>query len=397
MFKHVALVLFVAIPSHLTQAAPVILKNPVIAKDTTWKDQDILIDGKLTVKSGATLTVTGSKVGFRVTKEDADSWVMSGTAAVVARSSSFRSADSLGRQWNLEAHDKARVSFEKTTLSDHTGLRFHEQSALEATASNIQEIQLHDRARVRLAQRSIAYIVMFFDGDVKADLSKAALKAGESIYQTQNLKVVTGKDAQGAIETAVLDLNQSAVIGWQLDASDRASVTFARAEGIVLAPHLKGTFSRTITEGITGDARDGAFDFSKNGGPRFAYSESDIEMINLYLDGNVTLDFTGATIVNEANVGGNGKLTLGPKATLYADLGEAYEKGQMILNGTRLVADDPENNPSITADDEAIIRLIGVKVATPAHVFALDKGQVFIKGGGPWKGSVFEGKGIHRE
>lgn len=350
-----------------------------ITTDTVWENTDIHITGKIVVASGATLTLKNVKLYFNPDIEDTTTFEVNG-GTVIATDSSIQSES--GKQWNLEAVQSSKLSFTRTKVTNHSGLRAHDSTILTADASAVEEIQCHDNAKLIAKNGSGVYVVLFFDNAGAIAFAHGAIAAGEGI--TKSFTYKSSDKATGSVS-----ISDSDVWGYQLDLTGSTNLSVTDGIGLVLALHLADTGTKTITGNITSSFQSsGSFDMSSSGNPSFTWTDSQIDYLNTYVDGTSDVTFSGTNRVVECNVLGDAKLTFGSGTSLCANLAQSYDNATLTLDGVTLISDD--SVPSFTAQGTSTINIKNVKAVSGTMVYAVESGTVNITGGTGWDDSMFD-------
>lgn len=350
-----------------------------LTAEERWEGETVVVTGTLTVGAGGHLVLDGATVRFEPDREDFDAFVLEGDGRLSASGSRLESGS--GKQWNLEARDAARIDLVDTIATNHSGIRGHDQVWIHAAGGDVEELQVHDEVQLELSDGASAYVVLFFSGDYQASLTDGELAVG---HATRSFEVATGPGTSGSVS-----LDEAEVYGWQLDLEEGASLTVAGGREIVLAMHLRDV-ARVVTEDLTADAPgDGGLDFSAEGGPAFAYSDTHVRSFNLYAEGACDLDFQGRVDVTEPNVADTSVVTFGAETSLWANLAQTYGDAVMTFAGVTLLEDDG-SHPSFTAEDSSTIRIQGVDPTPGTRLHAIGGGRVEVTGGSGWSWDMVE-------
>lgn len=353
------------------ERGPVRITSRVVWRDWTCRVESLVIEGD------GELVLEHATIAFDPRVEDTDAFQLRDRGRFHAEHGTLESANE--KQWNMQAFDDAVIELVDTTATEHTGLRNFDRVHFSASGNaDIEEVQVHDDAIVRMQDGTAGYVVLFFTGGVSADLAPGELVVGEG--QARTLAVPTGPTTSGTLELAGAD-----VYGWQIDLENDSSVNVAGGEEIVLALHLTDV-SATVTDDVTTDGPStGMLDFSDQGGPRFAYTDSTIASFNVYAAGASQIAFTGRVDVTEPNAEGTSRVLFGPGTTMYANLAQTYESAQMTFDGVKLAIDgDDGSSPSFTADDASTITIVDVVAIDGTYLGAVGGGRVLVQGGSHW-------------
>lgn len=347
-----------------------------ISTPTTCTGQTITVTGTLTIANGGCLTLQDSTLVFSPAAEDTGSFVIQGNGCLNVVHSTLKSGND--KQWNLTVKNTGSVSFAQLSkATNQSGLRFYDNSKLMADNSDVEEIQVHDSASLTVQNNASAYIVAFFTGSGSASFLNGEFAAGNGI--TRTLSIPTSGTTTGSISIANSNIN-----GFQLDLQDKFNLSIAKATGVVLSLHLTDYVNNNFTSNITSAApTSGTADFSASGNPTFRWDNSQISMLNLYLDGASNLTWNGTTTMNEVNTLGSSSLTLNTNVSLWANLAQTYETSKMTLNSVTLLEDD-STHPSFTAADNSIITANNTVATAHTALYQSDSGQVVVNGGSNW-------------
>ncbi|HOF35103.1 MAG TPA: hypothetical protein PK624_14150 [Spirochaetota bacterium] len=351
--------------------------DPVISSDETWENCEVIIDGMLTIKSGAVLTLKNVTLKFNAEVEDSTALTIT-NSSLVADNCTFTSYSD--KQWNLEAYGNSTMTFIGTEASRHSGIRAHDNTVLNVESSKLEEIQCHDNVNLNISKGSQVYIVLFFSDSGTVSLLDGQLASGSNITRTFTYK-------SGAASTGTVKISSSDVWGFQLDIAGSTDLRVKDATDIVLALHLEDVGDVTINDNITSDSlQTGNINVSSL---KFSFTDSQITYINTYVSGSTSsVTFSGTVKVVEANVWDGATLTFGANVTLLADLAQAYDTAVLKLNGVTLAEDG--SFPSITAEDESTVEITGVDAIPSARIYSVGNGKVKISGGTGWKKSMCE-------
>ena len=353
------------------------ITDPVVSSDETWENCEIVINGLLTIKSGAVLTLKNVTLKFNAEVEDSTAVIITGSS-LVAENCTFTSYSD--KQWNLEAYGNSTMTFTGTEASRHSGIRAHDNTVLNVESSKLEEIQCHDNAKLNISNGSQVYIVLFFSDSGIVSLTDGQLASGDNITRNFTYK-------SGASSTGTVKISSSDVWGFQLDIAGSTDLRVKDATDIVLALHLEDVGTVEVNDDITSDSlRTGNIIVSSL---KFAFTDSQITYINTYVSGtssNVT--FSGTVKVVEANVWDGATLTFGSSVTLLADLAQAYDTAVLKLNGVTLAEDG--SFPSITAEGDSTVEITGVNAISSTRIYSVGNGKVKISGGTGWKKSMCE-------
>jgi len=353
--------------------------DTTISADTTWENTDIHITGVLTVKSGATLTMNNVRLYFNPDLEDTTTFVVTG-GKVSATDSRIQSES--GKQWNLEATGASVLTFTRTPITNHSGLRAHDTTTLTADASAVEEIQCHDDAKLVARNGSGVYVVLFFDNAGDVTFGSGALAAGDGITKDFTCK-------SSATGTGSVTITDSDVWGYQLDLSGDTNLSVTDGSGLVLALHITNTGTTDISNDITSSSpNSGTIDLSSSGNPTFTWVTSQIDYLNTYVDGSGSVTFSGTNKVVECNVLNEATLTFKSGTSLCANLAQSYDNATLTLDSVTLISDD--SIPSFTAQGDSTINIKSVNAVSGTVVYAAENGKVNITDGTGWNDSMFE-------
>ena len=351
--------------------------NPVVSSDETWENCEVVIDGMLTIESGAVLTLKNVTLKFNAEVEDSTALTIT-DSSLVAENSTFTSYSD--KQWNLEAYGNSTMTFSGTEASRHSGIRAHDNTVLNVESSKLEEIQCHDNAKLNISNGSQVYIVLFFYDTGTVSLVDGQLASGNNI--TRNFTYKSGPATTGTIK-----ISSSDVWGFQLDIAESTELAVKDATDIVLALHLEDVGTVTVTDNITSDSlKSGSIIVDSL---KFIFTNSQITYINTYVSGSTSnVTFSGTVKVVEANVWDGATLKFDSNVTLLADLAQAYDTAVLKLNGVKLAEDG--SFPSITAEGDSTVEITGVNAISSARIYSVGNGKVKISGGSGWKTSMFE-------
>ncbi|MBP8084245.1 MAG: hypothetical protein KAZ87_13685 [Spirochaetes bacterium] len=353
------------------------MTDPVVSSDETWENCEIKINGMLTVKSGAELTLKNVTLKFNAEVEDSTAITIK-DSSLVAENCIFTSYSD--KQWNLEAYGNSSMTFTGTEASRHSGIRAHDNTVLNVESSELEEIQCHDNAKLNISNGSRVYIVLFFSDSGTVSLLDGQLASGDNITRSFSYN-------SGTASTGTINISSSDVWGFQLDISGSTDLRVKDATDIVLALHLEDVGEVTVNDSITSESlQTGNINVSSL---KFSFTDSQITYINTYVSGSTSnVTFNGTVKVVEANVWDGATLTFGSNVTLLADLAQAYDTAVLKLNGVTL----SENGsfPSITAEGDSIVEINNVDAISSARIYSVGNGKVKISGGSGWNNSMFE-------
>ena len=351
--------------------------DPVVSSDETWENCEVIIDGMLTIESGAVLTLKNVNLKFNAEVEDSTALTIT-DSSLVAENCTFTSYSD--KQWNLEAYGNSTMTFTGTEASRHSGIRAHDNTVLNVVSSRLEEIQCHDNAKLNISNGSQVYIVLFFSDSGIVSLLDGQLASGSNITRTFTYK-------SGASSTGTVKISSSDVWGFQLDIAGSTDLRVQDATDIVLALHLEDVGTVNVTDSITSDSlQSGNINLSSL---KFSFTDSQITYINTYVSGSTSnVTFSGTVKVVEANVWDGATLTFGSSVTLLADLAQAYDTAVLKLNGVTLAEDG--SFPSITAEGDSTVEITGVDAIPSARIYSVGNGKVKISGGTGWKKSMCE-------
>jgi len=225
--------------------------------------------------------------------------------------------------------------FNDTTVTFHAGIRPFGDTVTTATDSDIEEIQVHDRAVVSVTGREGLYPVFFFDG-LNAELSD--LTNG---LVTRTVVVPGG----WSFEMRDTDVN-----GYQIDVQGDSTVTLTNCQAITASIHTPGTLGRdeVIVSNVT---TDGPADGMIAGlGPEIVYTDTAIDLFNVYVEDGDVVRIDGG-VVNEANTSGSAQLTI-EDCTVEYNLVQAYDESVLVIENCSITA-DASTQPSLTAESDS--------------------------------------------
>ncbi len=351
--------------------------DPVVSSDETWENCEVIIDGMLTIESGAVLTLKNVNLKFNAEVEDSTALTIT-DSSLVAENCTFTSYSD--KQWNLEAYGNSTMTFTGTEASRHSGIRAHDNTVLNVVSSRLEEIQCHDNAKLNISNGSQVYIVLFFSDSGIVSLTDGQLASGSNITRTFTYK-------SGAASTGTVKISSSDVWGFQLDIAGSTDLRVKDATDIVLALHLEDVGTVEVNDDITSDSlQTGNIIVSSL---KFTFTDSQITYINTYVSGSTSnVTFSGTLKVVEANVWDGATLTFGANVTLLADLAQAYDTAVLKLNSVTLAEDG--SFPSITAEGDSTVEITGVDAIPSARIYSVGNGKVKISGGTGWKKSMCE-------
>jgi len=351
--------------------------DPVVSSDETWENCEVVIDGMLTIKSGAVLTLKNVTLKFNAEVEDSTALTIT-DSSLVAENCTFTSYSD--KQWNLEAYGNSTMTFIGTEASRHSGIRAHDNTVLNVESSKLEEIQCHDNAKLNISKGSQVYIVLFFSDSGTVSLVDGQLASGNNI--TRNFIYKSGPATTGSIK-----ISSSDVWGFQLDIAGSTDLSVKDATDIVLALHLEDVGTVNVDKNITSDSLlTGNVEIDSL---KFNFTNSQITYINTYVSGSTSkVTFSGTVKVVEANVWDGATLTFGSNVTLLADLAQAYDTAILKLNGVKLAEDG--SFPSITAEGDSTVEITDVNAISSARIYSVGNGKVKITGGTGWKRSMCE-------
>ena len=351
--------------------------DPVVSSDETWENCEVVINGMLTIKSGAVLTLKNVTLKFNAEVEDSTALTITGSS-LVAENCTFTSYSD--KQWNLEAYGNSSMTFIGTEASRHSGIRAHDNTVLNVESSKLEEIQCHDNAKLNISKGSQVYIVLFFSDSGTVSLVDGQLASGNNI--TRNFIYKSGPATTGSIK-----ISSSDVWGFQLDIAGSTDLSVKDATDIVLALHLEDVGTVNVDKNITSDSLlTGNVEIDSL---KFNFTNSQITYINTYVSGSTSkVTFSGTVKVVEANVWDGATLTFGSNVTLLADLAQAYDTAILKLNGVKLAEDG--SFPSITAEGDSTVEITDVNAISSARIYSVGNGKVKITGGTGWKRSMCE-------
>lgn len=350
--------------------------NLTITSPVSWSGQTVTVTGTLAIGNGGCLTLTNSTLLFSPAVEDTGSFVIQGNGCLNVINSTLKSGS--GKQWNLVVKDNGAVSFAQSSVAtNHSGLRFFNSSAFTTDQSNVEEVQVHDNASLTIRNASSAYVVAFFTGAGSANFGSGEFNAGNGI--TRNVAIPTG-----AATTGTIAISNSNISGFQLDLQDTFNLSIGGASSVVLALHLNNYVNNNFTSNITSSATtSGMADFSASTNPKFSWTSSQIQSVNLYLAGTSNLVWNGTTNMTEVNALDTASLTLNSGVSLWADLAQTYNNATLTLNSTTLLQ-SASVHPSFTAMDSSTININNVIAPSQTTVYRVGSGQVTISGGSGW-------------
>ncbi|HPJ15970.1 MAG TPA: hypothetical protein PLJ39_12940 [Spirochaetota bacterium] len=351
--------------------------DPVVSSDETWENCEVVINGMLTIKSGAVLTLKNVTLKFNAEVEDSTALTIT-DSSLVAENCTFTSYSD--KQWNLEAYGNSTMTFIGTEASRHSGIRAHDNTVLNVESSKLEEIQCHDNAKLNISKGSQVYIVLFFSDSGTVSLVDGQLASGNNI--TRNFIYKSGPATTGSIK-----ISSSDVWGFQLDIAGSTDLSVKDATDIVLALHLEDVGTVNVDKNITSDSLlTGNVEIDSL---KFNFTNSQITYINTYVSGSTSkVTFSGTVKVVEANVWDGATLTFGSNVTLLADLAQAYDTAILKLNGVKLAEDG--SFPSITAEGDSTVEITDVNAISSARIYSVGNGKVKITGGTGWKRSMCE-------
>ncbi|MBP9023562.1 MAG: hypothetical protein KBH06_10220 [Spirochaetes bacterium] len=351
--------------------------DPVVSSDETWENCEVIINGVLTIKSGAVLTLKNVTLKFNAEVEDSTALTIT-DSSLVADNCTFTSYSD--KQWNLEAYGNSTMTFIGTEASRHSGIRAHDNTVLNVESSKLEEIQCHDNAKLNISKGSQVYIVLFFSDSGIVSLTDGQLASGDNITRNFTYK-------SGASSTGTVKISSSDVWGFQLDIAGSTDLRVKDATDIVLALHLEDVGTVEVNDDITSDSlQTGNIIVSSL---KFSFTDSQITYINTYVSGSTSnVTFSGTVKVVEANVWDGATLTFGANVTLLADLAQAYDTAVLKLNSVTLAEDG--SFPSITAEGDSTVEITGVDAIPSARIYSVGNGKVKISGGTGWKKSMCE-------
>lgn len=357
--------------------------NVVISNNEKWENVEIIINGTLTVTSGATLALDNVDLKLNPEVEDFTAIIVENSNLFI-RNSSIESIS--GKQWNLEANGNSVLTFSNTSATNHTGIRAFTNTVMNIDNCVLEEVQCHENSTLNITNGSQVYIVLFFNDTGSISFENGELASGDNCTRDFTFKSTAASelDVSGKI-----NISQSDVWGFQLDIEGATDLTINNGIGIVLALHLKDVGTVNISQDITSNSiTNGIVDFTVYNGPKLTFYDSQIMYINTYVCGNSDVTFSGRIRVVEANVWDSAKLSFGAKTVLLADLAQAYDDAMLNLNG--VVFENDGSNPSITAEGNSVINIVNVNAISGTNVYSVDNGKVHITGGTGWNRSMFE-------
>lgn len=316
----------------------------VVSGTTRVITSDMIVDGSIRVEDGGTLTIRGCTVTLELDYDEEHHVDVSGDSRLVIDSSTVTSTG--GQYWyELYADGGAsptmEVSGADTLLTGHAGIRPFDDTVITVTGGDVEEIQLRDRVQIAMSDAA-GYVVLFFDGDT-ADLD--GLEVSDTVTTTI-----------GVSGGWTFSADKADLYGYQIDLSGGADVTLSGSDGVVLSVHTPGDLGPqlNVVEGLTSDVPTSGL--LTGLGSRFAFTDSVIEMVNIYVGGTDRVLLRGMH-VNEANASDRAELIIGQEGfttNLSCNLCQVYDDATFTVEHATVDATD---QPSATASGHDVADL----------------------------------------
>lgn len=309
-------------------------------------DEERTVNGNVIVRNGGRLEMNRAKLHLLLDYDEQYNIQLQGNVTLSAADSRI---DAVGGQTSIETSSvggrSPTMTFTRTVVTNHAGIRPRGTSVVNATDSPIEEIQVHDAAQVTVTGRGLIYPVFFFEG---FDGSVSGLQPGSDVSFT--LSATSGWKMAVAHAT---------VVGYQIDLDGSATVDVSNSSGIVMSIHTPGSLGpeeRVIQLTTSGVPVSGVLSAL---GPVLRYNNTGIELLNVYLRGNDRVKIND-THVNEANLYDNSQLTLSECPSNY-NLYQAYDASTLVITGGSTFAGEM-TPPSLTTQGRATATIIGSDV-----------------------------------
>jgi len=314
----------------------------IIDGQTVSYGQETLdVHGNLIVRNGGVLNLNGTHVKIHSSYEEEFTIQVLDSSTLNATHARLEGVDyqtALIARHQGDAHPS--LSFEQCVATNHAGIRVFGRGQMNANKSNLEEVQVHDQAQIRLTGGTGIYPVLFFE-----------------IGQSTLSGFVPGNGITGTLNGAQgwsFDLQNVGVSGYQIDVEKGAYIFLNDCAGITASFHTPGNlaFGEVTVSNATGTAlRSGKIEGL---GPEIEYTNSQILQINAYVNGADKVIFQNCRI-NEANTLDTSKLTLQQCQVVY-NLLQAYDLSELKVLSCSIDGEE-ETPPSLTALDNSRVEV----------------------------------------
>lgn len=301
-----------------------------------YKDTTLDVAGNVIIKNGGKLILDNCKLNIIGSYDEEFAVLISDTSSLETKNSTvIRGKD---YQIGVSVRNSASISFTDTVVTNHLGIGAWDSSMIVANDSNIEEIQVHDTAKVTLNGGEEIYPVFFFNDGQIGELRD--LKTDEPV--TRTIEVSEGWK---------LEFVGTVMNGYQIDVEDRGTeVTLVNCEGITASVHTPGDLDTAaslsnVTTGST--AKSGSY---AGLGPEITYTDTVINLFNIYVGGNDSVIIDGG-IVNEANTMESAELTI-RNCQMEYNLLQAYDTSAITVENCSIEKEDDSYTPSVTASGD---------------------------------------------
>ncbi len=341
-------VLFFSVrPGVLPSVLLLLISASAIAGDFVIDGQSVVIaneerniQGNLIIRNGGRLELNHATIHLVLSYDEEFDVQLQGNATLIASDSRL---DAIGGQTGVETTTVAglspSLSFTRTTVTNHAGIRARGAAVVNSVDSPIEEIQVHDAAQVTISGGNI-YPVLFYEG-INGNLS--GLRPGPDV----------SFDFRGSSGWRMA-ATHSAVSGFQLDLDGNAQVVVSDSAGIVVSIHTPGNLAgeRLVSLPTMGAPVTGTL---SQLGPALAYTNVEIDLLNVYLRGHDSVRIEN-TQVNEANLFDDSRLSLS-NCTMNYNLYQTYDRSTLLIQGGRTKADSG-TPPSLTAQGRSTVTIL---------------------------------------
>ncbi len=318
-------------------------------KTETLTDTEKEVTENILIYNGGKLKLVGSDLVLKPKFDSGIGIFIEGDSKLVAEDSTIDFQDyqyfvstSASKGYNPE------ILLENSSISGHAGIYLHDRTKVSAKDSSIGKIQLRDKVNVSLINTDVFPV---FFSDQKETFEN--LKSGDGISSEIKAK-----------EGWKLKLENCNVLGYEIDALEKSSMTIKNSKDVTFSWHTSGSLMNpvNIISPVSANPSSGKI---TSLGFEMTWEKVQINAFNLYVSGKDNVNVTKG-IVNGIEVLQDAKLNVS-NATVFCNSCKILKSANLSMSNV-IIAENEDLQPTITIKDSSKVTISNSDISK-LHVF----------------------------